>query len=117
MQHEPKTKENSSSKMQVFPKYCIECGSPLELGDVFCSECGSKIQQEEVVSIEKEESIIEEKTVSISSDRMASILQTKKLKAGELSEDFIKSNLLFLNNGIDRPATLCLTLSHKLLLQ
>lgn len=95
------TKEITSSKMQVFPKYCIECGSPLELGDVFCSECGSKIQQEEVVSIEKEESIIEEKTVSISSDRMASILQTKKLKAGELSEDFIKSNLLLLINGIE----------------
>ncbi len=98
---ESKTKEITSSKMQVFPKYCIECGSPLELGDVFCSECGSKIQQEEVVSIEKEENIIEEKTVSISSDRMASILQTNKLKAGELSEDFIKSNLLFLNNGIE----------------
>ena len=55
---ESKTKEITSSKMQVFPKYCIECGSPLELGDVFCSECGSKIQQEEVVSIEKEESIL-----------------------------------------------------------
>ncbi len=98
---ESKTKEITSSKMQVFPKYCIECGSPLELGDVFCSECGSKIQQEEVVSIEKEESIIEEKTVSISSDRMASILQTKKLKAGELSEDFIKPNLSCLINGIE----------------
>lgn len=98
---ESNTKENSSSKMQVFQKYCIECGSPLELGDVFCSECGSKIQQEEVVSIEKEESIIEEKTVSISSDRMASILQTKKLKAGELSEDFIKPNLSCLINGIE----------------
>lgn len=98
---ESNTKENSSSKMQVFPKYCIECGSPLELGDVFCSECGSKIQQEEVVSIEKEESIVEEKTVSISSDRMASILQTNKLKAGELSEDFTKPDLSLLINGIE----------------
>ena len=98
---ESKTKEITSSKMQVFPKYCIECGSPLELGDVFCSECGSKIQQEEVVLIEKEESIIEEKTVSISSDRMASILQTNKLKAGELSEDFIKPDLSLLINGIE----------------
>lgn len=98
---ESNTKEITSSKMQVFPKYCIECGSPLELGDVFCSECGSKIQQEEVVSIEKEESIIEEKTVSISSDRMASILQTNKLKAGELSEDFTKPDLSLLINGIE----------------
>lgn len=98
---ESKTKEITSSKMQVFPKYCIECGSPLELGDVFCSECGSKIQQEEVVSIEKEESIVEEKTVSISSDRMASILQTNKLKAGELSEDFTKPDLSLLINGIE----------------
>lgn len=98
---ESKTKEITSSKMQVFPKYCIECGSPLELGDVFCSECGSKIQQEEVVLIEKEESIIEEKTVSISSDRIASILQTNKLKAGELSEDFIKPDLSLLINGIE----------------
>ena len=97
---ESNTKEITSSKMQVFPKYCIECGSPLELGDVFCSECGSKIQQEEVVSIEKEESIIEEKTVSISSDRMASILQTNKLKAGELSEDFTKPDLSIFTNGI-----------------
>lgn len=98
---ESNTKEITSSKMQVFPKYCIECGSPLELGDVFCSECGSKIQQEEVVSIEKEESIVEEKTVSISSDRMASILQTNKLKAGELSEDFTKPDLSLLINGIE----------------
>ena len=98
---ESKTKEITSSKMQVFPKYCIECGSPLELGDVFCSECGSKIQQEEVVSIEKEESIVEEKTVSISSDRIASILQTNKLKAGELSEDFTKPDLSLLINGIE----------------
>lgn len=98
---ESKTKEITSSKMQVFPKYCIECGSPLELGDVFCSECGSKIQQEEVVSIEKEENIIEEKTVSISSDRMASILQTNKLKTGELSEDFTKPDLSIFTNGIE----------------
>ena len=46
-QPKSKTKEVAPSKMQVFPKFCIDCGSPLELGDIFCSECGSKIQEEE----------------------------------------------------------------------
>ena len=90
-QPKSKTKEVAPSKMRVFPKFCIDCGSPLELGDIFCSECGSKIQEEEfVVSIERNVEVIEENPVTISSDRMASILQTNKLKAGEFLEDFIK---------------------------
>ena len=95
-------KEESSSKMKIYPKFCIECGTPLELGDVFCSECGSKIEEEECIfSIEKGVDIIEERPVTISSDRMASILQTNKLKVGEFSEDFIKTDLSIFANGIE----------------
>lgn len=101
-QPKSKTKEVAPSKMQVFPKFCIDCGSPLELGDIFCSECGSKIQEEEfVVSIERNVEVIEENPVTISSDRMASILQTNKLKAGEFLEDFIKPDLSNFANGIE----------------
>ena len=101
-QPKSKTKEVAPSKMRVFPKFCIDCGSPLELGDIFCSECGSKIQEEEfVVSIERNVEVIEENPVTISSDRMASILQTNKLKAGEFLEDFIKPDLSNFANGIE----------------
>ena len=101
-QPKSKTKEVAPSKMQVSPKFCIDCGSPLELGDIFCSECGSKIQEEEfVVSIERNVEVIEENPVTISSDRMASILQTNKLKAGEFLEDFIKPDLSNFANGIE----------------
>ena len=101
-QPKSKTKEVAPSKMRVFPKFCIDCGSPLELGDIFCSECGCKIQEEEfVVSIERNVEVIEENPVIILSDRMASILQTNKLKVGEFSEDFIKPDLSIFANGIE----------------
>lgn len=102
-QSESQSKEITSSKMQVFPRFCIDCGSPLELGDVFCSECGSKIEQiESVVEVEvNEENIVEKNPVHISSDRMASILQTNKIKSGDFSDEFTKPDLSLLINGIE----------------
>lgn len=102
-QSESQSKELTSSKMQVFPRFCIDCGSPLELGDVFCSECGSKIEQiESVVEVEvNEENIVEKNPVHISSDRMASILQTNKIKSGDFSDEFTKPDLSLLINGIE----------------
>ena len=102
-QSESQSKERTSSKMQVFPRFCIDCGSPLELGDVFCSECGSKIEQiESVVEVEvNEENIVEKNPVNISSDRMASILETNKIKSGDFSDEFTKPDLSLLINGIE----------------
>lgn len=89
-----KAKKNSqkkdliSSKLQPYAKFCTNCGHQLEADDLFCDECGTKIEQvESVIIAETEEKNIEEHPLSISSDRMASILETNKIKSGEIEEE------------------------------
>ena len=75
-------------------RFCTNCGSPLEADDFFCSECGNKIELDEstvnVASVAKIEdngtdnpSSEEHASVVISPDRLASILQTNRIKTGE----------------------------------
>ena len=88
--------ENKNSLLctQNSVRFCTNCGSKLELGDVFCDECGSKIEQDEnLVILEEDNKIFEKNPIEISSDRMASIIQTNKMKQGEVDEDFIESTL------------------------
>lgn len=101
-ENSPQKIDFTSSKLQSYSKFCTNCGSPLEAGDIFCSECGSKIEQDEsVVSIEDDKEIAEKKSVDISPDRMASILQTNKIKLGEIPDDFAKPDLSILIDGIE----------------
>ena len=51
-----------------------------------------KVDEPEDIDIENNE-IKEEYPIEISSDRMASIIQTNKIKSGEIDEDFINSTL------------------------
>ena len=87
-----KAKENSqkkdliSSKLQLYAKFCTNCGHQLEADDLFCDECGTKIEYEEVGVKAEDDKQTEEKSVVISSDRMASIIQTNKIKTGESNE-------------------------------
>ena len=84
-------KEESSPNGQKVTRFCTNCGSPLEADDLFCSECGSKIEQEEnAVTIEEGESVQEQAPAIISSDRMASILETNRIKAGERTGEMKK---------------------------
>ena len=95
-----KAKKNSqkkdliSSKLQPYAKFCTNCGHQLEADDLFCDECGTKIEQVESVIIEEtKEKNIEKNPVNISSDRMASILETNKLKSGEIEEEQRQSSI------------------------
>ena len=95
-----KAKENSqkkdliSSKLQLYAKFCTNCGHQLEADDLFCDECGTKIEQVESVIIEEtKEKNIEKNPVNISSDRMASILETNKIKSGEIEEEQRQSSI------------------------
>ena len=87
-----KAKKNSqkkdliSSKLQPYAKFCTNCGHQLEADDLFCDECGTKIEYEEVRVKAEDDKQTEEKSVVISSDRMASIIQTNKIKTGESNE-------------------------------
>ena len=87
-----KAKKNSqkkdliSSKLQPYAKFCTNCGHQLEADDLFCDECGTKIEYEEVGVKAEDDKQTEEKSVVISSDRMASIIQTNKIKTGESNE-------------------------------
>lgn len=72
----------------VYTRFCTNCGSPLEYDSVFCSECGNKIEEfdEEIAKNQK-----------ISPDRMASILETAKIKEGNCDtiykgSEFLKKN-------------------------
>ena len=103
-----KAKKNSqkkdliSSKLQPYVKFCTNCGHQLEADDLFCDECGTKIEQVESVIIEEtKEKNIEKNPVNISSDRMASILETNKIKSGDFSDEFTKPDLSLLINGIE----------------
>ena len=103
-----KAKKNSqkkdfiSSKLQPYAKFCTNCGHQLEADDLFCDECGTKIEQVESVIIEEtKEKNIEKNPVNISSDRMASILETNKIKSGDFSDEFTKPDLSLLINGIE----------------
>ena len=88
-------KEENSPNGQKVTRFCTNCGSPLEADDLFCSECGSKIEQEEnAVTIEEDESPQEQAPAVISSDRMASILQTNRIKTGEMEDEFRKEHPL-----------------------
>ncbi len=87
-------KSENSIQKQSSVRFCTNCGKPLEEGDVFCDECGNKIEQEEnSIIIEEDSQIFEQKPIEISSDRMASIIQTNKIKSGETDVDFINSTL------------------------
>lgn len=66
------------------PRFCIHCGAPLEDGDIFCCECGTKIENEVIDKDNRE-------IPRISSDRMASIIETSKIKTGEVIEASRKS--------------------------
>ena len=77
------------------PKFCVHCGAPLEDGDDFCTECGHKIESEIVAEEQsaartsaRKESRSEQK---ISSDRMASIKETGRVKEGG-AVDLLKKN-------------------------
>ena len=77
------------------PKFCVHCGAPLEDGDEFCTECGHKIESEIVAEEQsaartsaRKESRSEQK---ISSDRMASIKETGRVKEGG-AVDLLKKN-------------------------
>ncbi|MBP3367039.1 MAG: zinc-ribbon domain-containing protein [Treponema sp.] len=74
-------------------RFCTNCGNPLEDDDLFCSECGYKVEQEEsAITIEEDEKAQEQKPAHISSDRMASILQTNRIKMGIAENDFRNAN-------------------------
>lgn len=80
---------NTSFDGQIHGRFCANCNSPLEDDDLFCSECGCKIEQEEsAITIEDDEEVKEQMPAFISSDRMASILQTNRIKAGAMEDDF-----------------------------
>ena len=87
-----------SSSGQTYSRFCENCGSPLEADDFFCSECGCKVEQEEnAIKIEADEEAEEaqgQKPPVISSDRMASILQTNRIKMGEAEDEFKNAPLL-----------------------
>lgn len=78
-------------------RFCIHCGAPLEAGDVFCCECGTKIENKAVG-----EGCIE--NYRITSDRMASIIETSSIKAGEMIEVPRKSEFIdgSLNTAINK---------------
>ena len=89
-------KTTSVPYKKKYNRYCTNCGFPLEDEDVFCIECGSKNQYEESDStIEKVEYCKEHDTAGISPDRMISILETAKLKSGQMSDEFRKKHLSF----------------------
>lgn len=80
---------NTSFGEQIHGRFCTNCNSPLEDDDLFCSECGCKIEQEEsAIIIEDDEEVKEQTPVFISPDRMASILQTNRMKEGIIEDDF-----------------------------
>lgn len=83
--------------------FCSNCGSPLESDDVFCSECGAPIDYEE-----KEEANNNSEAIEISSDRMASITETSKIKSGEISNNF-KNLRLFDKNRETAERAITLT--------
>ena len=83
--------------------FCSNCGAPLESDDVFCSECGAPIDYEE-----KEEDNNNSEAIEISSDRMASITETSKIKSGEISNNF-KNLRLFDKNRETAERAITLT--------
>ena len=87
-----------SSSGQTCNRFCENCGSPLEADDLFCSECGCKAEQEEnAIKIEADEEAEEaqgQKPPVIPSDRMASILQTNRIKMGEAEDEFKNAPML-----------------------
>ena len=93
-----KTNNIHFSHTNDIPRFCIHCGSPLEVGDVFCCECGSKIENTATADdTKKTEKGIENSNIAfitkVPSDRMASILETSKVKSGEISNDYHKPEL------------------------
>ena len=79
---------NSDSKP---PKFCINCGSSLDEGDRFCTECGTKVEAEIIKSDKKPEEKSTSAAVNVSSDRVASIAETRSRILGTLSNAFQKS--------------------------
>ena len=90
--------ENSeiSQNAKCFPsgptkRVCARCGAELDDDNLFCIECGSKIEpliQETAQSRAQEITANSESPAEeISPDRMASILETTKIKAGEIPNE------------------------------
>ncbi|MBR6914382.1 MAG: zinc ribbon domain-containing protein [Treponema sp.] len=78
------------------PKFCIHCGAPLEDEDEFCTECGEKIESELAVEETVEESAASKESSpapKISSDRLASIMQTTRVKSGGITDEYRKNKL------------------------
>lgn len=88
-----KKKEKFTNLRTERPKFCIYCGAPLEDDDEFCTECGAKIESE--LAVEEESAISKESSPApkISSDRLASIMETARLKSGGLSDEFSKNKI------------------------
>lgn len=84
---------DSYSNEQNSGLFCQNCGSPLENDDLFCSECGCKVEQEEnAITIEEIEEPQEQKPAFITPDRMASILQTNRIKEGLADDNFLNAH-------------------------
>lgn len=79
------------------PRFCIHCGAPLEDDNDFCTECGERIENE--VSVEEEtgeESAVTKESrpaPKISSDRLASIMETARVKSGGVTDEFKKNKV------------------------
>ena len=92
-------KEESSLSGQMYNRYCTKCGAQLEEDDLFCSECVSKIEEEEKVAATDEDAVVQEQApFNISSDRMASVLDTNRIKSGETVENMKKFVLPFVSD-------------------
>ena len=63
-------------------RFCTECGARLDEHDLFCTECGAKVDVE-LGGISGGASACP----AVSSDRMASILETAKIKQGKITDE------------------------------
>ena len=63
-------------------RFCTECGAKLDEHDLFCTECGAKVDVE-LGGISGGASACS----AVSSDRMASILETAKIKQGKITDE------------------------------
>ena len=72
-------------------RVCSHCGAELDDDNLFCIECGAKIEPlvQEMAQNRAQEIAANKETSNdeIPSDRMASILETTKIKAGEIPSE------------------------------
>ena len=79
-------------------RVCSHCGAELDDDNLFCIECGAKIEPlvQEMAQNRAQEIAANKETSNdeIPSDRMASIFETTKIKAGEIPSELKKLNPL-----------------------